>query len=212
MAAARRLLGERENPVGRSQVLAAAVEVLLAGDDLDAAAPVAEELVEVAREFGCLPLQAMADTATATVLLARAAYAEGLTALRRALQTWLSLEAPYQVARTRVLVAQCLRGLDDEESAVHELNEARAVFAALGAAPDERAVDQLLGRAAPAGMTEREVEVLCLVATGKSNPEIAAVLVLSEKTVARHLSNIFTKLGVTSRTAAAAYAFENRLV
>ncbi len=212
VAAARRLLGERADPVGRSQVLAAAVEVLLAGDDLETAALVADELVEVARAFGCLPLRAMADTSRGTVLLAQGSYAEALTAVRSALQTWLSLHAPYQVARTRVLIAQCLRGLDDEESAVRELTEARSAFAALGAVPDERAADQLVGRTAPAGMTEREVEVLRLVASGKSNPEIAAVLVLSEKTVARHLSNIFTKLGVTSRTAAAAYAFENRLV
>jgi DNA-binding NarL/FixJ family response regulator len=211
-AAMRRLLGERGDPVGRSQILAAAVEVLLEAGEVEVAAGLAAEFTELAADFGCVPLQATAGTAAGSVLLAKDSYAEALSVLRPALQTWLTLEATYHVARTRLLIARCLRGLDDEESAIRELTEAGAAFRGLGAAPDARAADQLLGRSAPAGLTDREVEVLRLVATGKSNPEIAAVLVLSEKTVARHLSNIFTKLDVTSRTAAAAYAFENRLV
>jgi len=211
-AATRRLLGEREDPVGRSQVLPAAIEVLLAADGTDEAAQLADELGAVSVDFGCAPLQAMAGAGRGAVLVAQQAYSDALVALRPVLQTWLALGAPYQVARTRVLIAHCLRGLGDEESAVAELTEARVAFAGLGATPDLLVVEGLLGRAELAGLTDREIEVLCLVATGKSNPEIAAVLVLSEKTVARHLSNIFTKLGVTSRTAAAAYAFQNRLV
>ena len=106
-----------------------------------------------------------------------------------------------------------LRLLGDAESAVADLAEARRAFAGLGAAPAEHDVTVLLGDArAPGGLSPREIEVLRLVAAGKSNPEIAAALVLSEKTVARHLSNIFAKLDVGSRTAAAAFAFEHHLV
>jgi len=106
---------------------------------------------------------------------------------------------------------RALRALGDEESAVTELAAARRSFADLGASPAEREAATLITRAHPGGLTSREVEVLRLVAAGKSNPEIAGQLFLSEKTVARHLSNIFTKLDVTSRTAAAAFAYEHHL-
>ena len=109
-------------------------------------------------------------------------------------------------------MGQALRELGDDESATSELAAARRTFQDLGAGPAEREVTRLIAPTHPAGLTEREVEVLRLVASGRSNPQIAATLVLSEKTVARHLSNIFAKIDVTSRTAAAAYAFENRLV
>jgi DNA-binding NarL/FixJ family response regulator len=108
---------------------------------------------------------------------------------------------------------QALRLLGDEEAAIADLTAARSAFAGLGAAPAEQQVAELLGEAqVPGGLSPREVEVLRLVAAGKSNPEIAETLVLSEKTVARHLSNIFGKLDVGSRTAAAAFAYEHGLV
>jgi DNA-binding NarL/FixJ family response regulator len=110
------------------------------------------------------------------------------------------------------MLGRALRELGDEDSATSELARARRTFQDLGARPAEQAAAGLLAPARPGGLTEREVEVLRLVASGRSNPEIAAALVLSDKTVARHLSNIFTKLDVSSRTAAAAYAFENRLL
>jgi DNA-binding NarL/FixJ family response regulator len=105
-----------------------------------------------------------------------------------------------------------LRKLADEDSATSEIAAAREAFGRLGALPAEREAARLLDTSHPAGLTDREVEVLRLVARGSSNPEIAAALVLSEKTVARHLSNIFTKIDVGSRTAAAAFAFDNGLV
>ena len=114
-------------------------------------------------------------------------------------------------SRARVLVARALRELGDEDSAAAKLAVARHAFAAVGAAPGVQQVDKLLGRARPGGLTEREIEVLRLVAEGRSNPDIARALVLSHKTVERHLSNIFTKLDVPSRTAAAAYAHEHGL-
>jgi DNA-binding NarL/FixJ family response regulator len=103
--------------------------------------------------------------------------------------------------------------LGDESSAERELAAARATFRRLGATPMADVASSLLApRSPPGGLTAREVEVLRLVAAGRSNAQIAAELVLSEKTVARHLSNIFGKLVVGSRTAAAAYAFEHGLV
>ena len=111
-----------------------------------------------------------------------------------------------------MLVARGLRELGDEESAAAELTAARQTFVAMSAKPAADDVDRLLDRTAPGGMTEREVEVLRLVAEGRSNADIAAALYLSQKTVARHLSNIFAKLDVTSRTAAAAYAHQHGLI
>jgi DNA-binding NarL/FixJ family response regulator len=111
-----------------------------------------------------------------------------------------------------VVFARALLKVGDEDSATGELAAARSTFARLGAAPKVQEIDKLLGRTRPAGLTEREVEVLRLVAEGRSNPDIARVLVLSHKTVERHLSNIFTKLDVPSRTAAAAYAHEHGLM
>jgi DNA-binding NarL/FixJ family response regulator len=115
----------------------------------------------------------------------------------------------------RVVVGLACRALGDDDSAAMELNAARAVFARLGAAPDVARVDELSRRERPAatgGLTERELQVLALLATGTTNRAIAAELVISEKTVARHVSNIFTKLGVSSRSAATAYAYEHGLV
>ena len=129
------------------------------------------------------------------------------------MQAWSQLSAPYEVARSRILVGRALRLLGDEESAVADLTAARKVLADLGAGPAEQEAAALLGEEkSPGGLSPREVEVLRLVAAGRSNPEIASQLVLSEKTVARHLSNIFVKLDVGSRTAAAAFAYEHHLV
>jgi DNA-binding CsgD family transcriptional regulator len=212
-AAVRRLLAEHQDPVRRSQILAAAVEVLVAAGDTEGAAPLGEELCGIGEAFGCTALRAGGQYAVATTALAKGAAEPALRAARRAMETWSQLSAPYEVARSRVLVGRALRLLGDEESAVVDLTAARTAFADLGADPAEQETTALLGaQDAPGGLSPREVEVLRLVATGSSNPEIAARLVLSEKTVARHLSNIFTKLNVGSRTAAAAFAYEHHLL
>ena len=212
-AAIHRLLAEREHPVHRSQILPAAVEILAATGDTDAAAVLADELDGIAESFGCTALQAAARYGVATVALAKGDPGRALEASRHAMETWSQLGAPYEVARSRTLVGRALRHLGDEESAVAELTTAREVFADLGAAPAQSQTLALLGEGeTPGGLSPREVEVLRLVAAGKSNPDIAAQLAVSHKTVARHLSNIFTKLDVTSRTAAAAYAYEHHLV
>ena len=170
------------------------------------------ELQAVGDAFESSSLRAMAGHATGSLALAEDRPGDALDALRPALQRWRELDWPYETARTGVLVGRALRGLGDEESAAAELGAAARTFAALGATPAAQEVDRLLARAVrPGGLTAREAEVLRLVASGRSNPEIAAALFLSEKTVARHLSNIFTKLDVPSRTAAAAYAFDHGL-
>ncbi len=210
-AAIHRLLSEQMTQVHRSQLLPGAAEVLLAAGEHDRAGEVADELAELAGSFGCTPLRAMAAYARGRVLLATDRADAAVPELRKALADWRSLESPYEAARARFALGCALRELGDDETGTREVAEARSAFAKLGAVPAERAAARLLGTEHPAGLTDREVEVLRLVARGSSNPEIAASLVLSEKTVARHLSNIFTKLGVGSRTAAAAFAFENGL-
>jgi DNA-binding NarL/FixJ family response regulator len=135
-------------------------------------------------------------------------------ALRQAWRVWQELGAPYEAARVRTLLGLACRALDDHDAATLELNAARAVFAQLGAAPDVARVEALAeGPRPPAthGLTARELEVLRLVAAGASNRDIAAALVISEHTVARHVQNIFAKLGVSSRAAAGAFAFAHGL-
>jgi DNA-binding NarL/FixJ family response regulator len=135
--------------------------------------------------------------------------------LGRAAAIWQELEVPYEGARARVLIGLACRALDDDAAAALELDAARSVFQRLGAEPDAARVEQLSrGRpsGAPGGLTAREVQVLRQVAAGRSNRAIAGELHISEKTVARHLSNIFVKLGLSSRAAATAYAYRHDLV
>jgi DNA-binding NarL/FixJ family response regulator len=135
-------------------------------------------------------------------------------ALRRSFSLWQSLDAPHDLARVRVGIARACRSLGDEETAALELAAARRVFAGLGAAPDVAAVDAIAGAMppAPGGLSGREVEVLRHLAGGLTNRGIAETLGISERTVDRHVSNIYTKLDVSSRAAATAFAYEHRLV
>ncbi len=141
--------------------------------------------------------------------------AAALAPLRQAFAVWQQLGAPYLAARLRVLIGRGCRALGDDEGAALEREAARAVFERLGAAPDLARVDaEADGTPArhPAGLTAREVQVLRLVAAGKTNRAIARELFLSEKTVDRHVSNIFNKISVPSRAAATAYAYQHKLV
>jgi DNA-binding CsgD family transcriptional regulator len=211
-AAVRRVLGEPRDPIHRSLLLPGAIEVLLGGNDLAAVRPLVAELEAVGDAFDSSSLIAMAGYAAGALALAEGRPKDALKTLRPALHRWRELDWPYETARTQVLVGRALRGLGDEESAAAELRAAARALAALRATPAAQEVDQLLAPGPlPGGLTAREAEVLRLVASGKSNPQIAAALFLSEKTIARHLSNIFTKLDVPSRTAAAAYAFDQGL-
>jgi DNA-binding NarL/FixJ family response regulator len=212
VAAARRLLDEVPDPVHRSRVLPAATEVLVAAGDLDGAAAAADELEQIASGFGLVALSASAAYAKGSVALARSDPAEALPHLRLAWRTWLDLGARYHAAWARARIGQAFRAMGDEDSARAELVVAGRTFEELGADPARREVERLLGGARADRLTAREIEVLRLVAAGHTNPQIAAELFLSEKTVARHLSNIFGKTNVKSRTAAAAYAFQHQLI
>ena len=214
MAAIRRSLGETSDQVARARLLPAYVEIGLAAGDVASARDGATELTQIAETYGTQALHARSAHARGAVHLAEGRAEAALPQLRRAWQLWRELDVPYEVARLRVLVGVACRELHDEDAATIELDAARQTFAQLGAAPDltrARRLTATRDSAATSGLSAREVEVLRLVAEGKSNQEIATELFLSQKTVARHLSNIFTKLGVGSRTAAAAYAFEHGL-
>ena len=187
---------------------------MVAGKDLPAAAEGATELVEIAERYQTPALHARAALALGSVHLAGGKPDQALPALRQAYRLWQDLEAPHEAARVRVLIAQACRCMRDEDGAMLELAAARQAFEVLGARPDATLAEALIRDHlidVSWGLSRREVEVLRLIAAGRSNRAIAAELVLSEKTVHRHASNIFTKLGVGSRTAAAAYAFEHGL-
>jgi ATP/maltotriose-dependent transcriptional regulator MalT len=213
VAAIRRVLGETTDPMRRAGLLPAYAEIVLAAGELDEARGACRELEQICAQCESDMLQAMLAGARGAVELAAGETAGALVSLRQASQAWQVLEAPYEAARARVLVGVACRELGDEEAFALELEAARSAFEELGAAPDVAAVDELQGKAPAAhGLTARELEVLRLVATGKSNREIASALVISEHTVARHVQNIFGKLGVGSRTAAGAFAFEHDLL
>lgn len=211
MAAIRTALDEAPNRLARSKLLAAYVDIVLAATDVPSARAAADELAEIAAELDAPLLRAAAARATGAVLLAEGDLRASLAALRDAWAAWQELKAPYESGRVRVLVGLVCQALHDEDTAAMELDAARQVFAHLGAVPDLTRVDVYTRKrpvAEPSGLSRREVEVLRLVAIGKTNQAIATELFLSERTVERHVSNILTKLGVGSRTAAAAYAFE----
>jgi ATP/maltotriose-dependent transcriptional regulator MalT len=196
-------------------LLAAHVEILLAKNDVPTARSAADELSAAAAKFDAPMLHAMAAQASGSVLFAEGEHRNALTTLRRAWTGWRKLEAPYEAARVRVLVGLAFRSLGDGDTAEMELDAARWVFQQLGAVPDLARVEEL-SRAETArptgGLTAREVQVLALVAKGETNKAIAAELVLSERTVERHVSNIFIKLGVSSRAAATGHAYQHQLI
>jgi DNA-binding NarL/FixJ family response regulator len=213
--AIRRVVDEAKGPVVRSKMLGPYVEIMVAAHDLDAARAAADELAQIARDLGAPFLQAMSDHATGAVLLGEGDVRAALVVLRRAEAAWRILDAPYEAARVRVLMGLACRELGDRDTATIELEAARSAFQQLGAAHDLARVETLTptpGPTAASGLTGRELEVLALVATGRTNREIAAALVISEHTVARHVQNLLAKLGVSSRTAAVAYAFEHDLL
>ncbi|HZD68308.1 MAG TPA: response regulator transcription factor, partial [Actinomycetes bacterium] len=214
-AAISRVVAETTDRLGWAKLLSAQAEIMLAAGQVQAAADAAGELADIAAAYDTPALHAMADHAGGAVLLTEGAASAALVALRGAWRIWRELEAPYEAARVRVLVGLGCRALGDQEAAVMELDAARTVFVQLGAAPDLDRLEALAKREPKSkahGLTARELEVLRLLATGKTNQVIASELFLAEKTIHRHVSNIFAKLGVSSRAAATAYAYQHRLL
>jgi DNA-binding NarL/FixJ family response regulator len=218
-AAMRRFIGETTTPLRRAGALPAYVEIMIAVGSLDLARAAGRELDETATDLDCETVVAMAAHARGAIMLAEGHPDEALVALRRALEIWRELDAPYEIARVRSIIGLACRAMEDHDSAALELDAARCAFETLGAVPDRARVASL---AAPAdttggpansyGLTGRELEVLRLIAGGRSNREIASQLFISEHTVARHVQNIFAKLDVPSRAAATAFAFSHKLV
>jgi DNA-binding CsgD family transcriptional regulator len=213
-AAIRRALAQTADPAVRPMLLAAAVEILLATGDVRAAREAADDLTAMAADADAPFLDAAAAHWTGAVRGAEGDQPAALAALRRAWTLWQRVEAPYEAARVRVLLGHACRASEDEDSALLEFEAAGEVFARLGAAPDVARVAALTRRprSATFGLTARELDVLRRVAAGGSNREIAVDLSLSEATVARHVSNILTKLDVRSRSAATAFAHRHGLV
>ena len=214
-ASIQRALAETTEESRRAALLPAAVEIALAADQLGDARACCLELEQIADDFGSALLAATVAQAAGAVRLREGDAGGALASLRQAWHAWEELAAPYEAARTRTLLALACRALEDEDTAALELDSARETFVTLGAGPDLARVEALRASSPDRvshGLTARELEVLRLVAAGKSNREIAAALVISEHTVARHLQNLFAKLDVSSRTAASAFAYEHDLV
>ena len=214
-AAIRRAASEATKPLQRAALLPAYIAIMLAIGEVGEAGSACRELEQIAQRQGSEALVAMSAQARGAVALAEGDAHASLVALRSAQQAWQQLESPYEVALVRMQVGLACRSLGDEDTAEWELEAARAVFAQLGGTPDVIRVDSLapLGQHDSSfGLTARELQVLRLVAAGKSNRAIAADLVISDHTARRHLQNIFRKLGVSSRAAATAFGFRHDLI
>jgi DNA-binding CsgD family transcriptional regulator len=214
-SAIRRVLDEASQPRARAALLPAYVEIMLAGGGVEEARSASGELETISGAHRSDMLRAVSAQARGELALAEGDPQKALLALREAWHAWQELEAPYEAARVRVLVGMGCRAAGDEDTASWEFDAARGAFDRLGAGPDVARVDSLSASpqaAAAHGLTQRELQVLRLVARGGTNRSIAAELVLSERTIDRHVSNIFAKLLVSSRSAATAYAYEHDLV
>lgn len=214
-ASIRSVLLDTQAQISRARILPAAVEILLAAEDVAAARAASEELSEIALAFGAPLLAAASAHATGAVLLAEGDIEGASTSLRQAWETWRELEMPCEEAQTCLLLAAVCGKRGDEDGRRLEIDAARRLFRQLGAeaclvrlaGPSDRAAHQRVGP-----LSGREAQVLRLIAAGRTNRAIADELFISEKTVARHVSNIFDKLGVSSRTGATAWAFQHHLV
>lgn len=215
-SAIRRVLGATPDALRRVQLLPAYVEIMLAAGDLDAAREACAELEQTAQRYQTDVLAALAGHARGALQLRAGDAQAALAPLRAAFAIWQQLEAPYLAARMRVLLGQACAALGDRDGAELERSAARSVFEKLGAARDLAALDAAGDRAKAApsvhNLSARELEVLRLLATGKTNKAMAQALFLSEKTIDRHVSNIFAKLDVRTRAAATAYAYEHGLL
>jgi ATP/maltotriose-dependent transcriptional regulator MalT len=212
-ASVRRALAQESNRLMRARLLSAQVEIAIAGDDLTAGTAAAQELAEIAREYGSVALEAAAAFAQGRMQLAVGEAPAALASLQRAWELWNAADCPFEAAETRRALGLACREVGDSDGAELALSSSLAAFEQLGATAEAGGTAEILGRRATvAGLTAREIEVLRLVAAGKSNREIAAELYLSSKTVGRHLSNIFCKVEVSSRTAATAFAYEHGLI
>jgi DNA-binding NarL/FixJ family response regulator len=210
-ASIRRIAGEVRSACDRARVLDAYVEIVLTVNDVSAARAATDELSKIAEQLDAAYVYAISERATGAVSLAEGDARSALGMLRQSLNRWRELEAPYEAAKVQALIGLCCRELGDRDTADLELVAAQSAFAKLGAAPDVARVDTFLGKQKETSLTDREIEILKLIASGMTNRQIGGKLEISEKTVARHVSNIFMKLDLNSRAAATAYAYQHGL-
>jgi DNA-binding CsgD family transcriptional regulator len=209
-----RALDEQSTDVARAPLLDALVTIAAAEDDGEGARTAADELRRLAELTASPLLDAIATRADGTASLTAGAHRAALVAFRRAANLWQTLDAPYELAGVWVGIAQACQALGDHDAAAIELAAARAIYERLGATPDIARVDAVAGLQppTPGGLSAREIEVLEHLAAGATNRQIADALGISERTVDRHVSNIYTKLDVSSRAAATAFAYEHDIV
>jgi DNA-binding CsgD family transcriptional regulator len=211
----RSVLLDTQAPITRARMLPAAVEILLAADDVSFARAASAELSEIALAFGASLLVAASAQATGAVLLAESDVEAASVSLQKAIEIWRDLEMPYEEAQTSLLLAAVCERRGDQDGRRLEIETARRIFTQLGAEPCLGRIAEQSRRASHQGigsLSEREAQVLRLLAAGKTNRGIADELFISDKTVARHVSNIFDKLGVSSRAGATAWAFQHNLM
>jgi DNA-binding CsgD family transcriptional regulator len=212
-AAIRRARDEARDRKTKARVLGACVDIFIATGDVPGARAAADELAAIAVELGAPLVAGYSREATGAVLLAESNPQTALAPLRDAVAIWRTLDIPYELARTGALIGLACQALGDRDAAALEFGTALRTFEKLGARPD---ADRVKGLARPekeasGPLTARETQVLGLLATGRTNRAIAKELRISEKTVARHLANIFIKIGVSTRSEATAYAFRHQL-
>ncbi|MFI7066006.1 LuxR C-terminal-related transcriptional regulator [Kribbella sp. NPDC050124] len=215
-AGVRRALTEVTARPDRLDLLKAAVTIHLEQGNIEAARDAVTEFEELTRGLTTAVIEAETSAVRGALALSEGDPASALPLLRLAAGIWQEQDAPHERAKLNVLIGQACRALTDHDGARLEFSAARETFERLGAVPDLAQLDRSLATAEVAsgthGLTPREIEVLCLIARGKANRAIANELHLSERTVHRHVSNIFTKLDVDSRTAAVAYGISHRIV
>ena len=214
LAAIERVAGEASLPHQRSRLLPAYLHLMLEAGRFDEASDALTELHRLAETYRTDVLNATVAEGRGALALAQGDAHAAAPDLRTALQTWQALGAPYESARTRERIAAACRAAGDTATADLELDAARTTYVRLGAAPDLARLDEAArgDDEGPRGLTQREREVLRWVAAGSTNPAIAQALGISRRTVDRHVSNIFDKLGVSSRAAATACAYERDLL
>jgi DNA-binding NarL/FixJ family response regulator len=198
-------LDAEQDEINRTRLLPAAVEIALARNRIDEADQYCTQLQDGAEKFDSPGFRAWAAHARGAVLVKQGKLDEALPVLHDALRRYRNTQCRYELAQVYEWMSQARLGTGDNDGAATDAANAEAIYRQLGAAPT-----QTTPTATPGGLTKRELEVLVGVAAGLSNRDLAKKLFISEKTTARHLANIFVKIGVSSRTAAVAWAHENK--
>jgi DNA-binding CsgD family transcriptional regulator len=204
-----RCLAVEADPFRRARLLVAQVEVACRRGDYETAAAAADAMGTIASTYATAGFRAWAAQARGTVLVGCGRPLEAVLPLRSALTTSTALGSRYDAANAHALLGRALETLGDQREAQLQLDAARSAYAELGVAPAEQWLPEAPAASAPGGLTRREHEVLVAIAEGLTNRQVAARLVISEKTVARHLANVYAKLGVANRTAATAWAHDH---